>query len=206
MKKYKLIKTYPGSPFLGKVLEPKVEKDNEDTNNFYWQGSWFNPNDFPELWEEVDYEIVDTIMKNNLKQEISSVKRLSDGEIFTLGRIIKVSKYGDPHIISKFSLTNDNSTIRNGIWIYYDGGCSHIRNAIKIKTKVEMNNAELEFIFFMKGTSGSFKTNLFKTIMSADNTNQKKLSLGFPDEVEVVRRYQQEDGYWQELQKKRDND
>ena len=48
MKKYKLIKTYPGSPFLGKVLEPKVEKDNEDTNNFYWEGSWFNPNDFPE--------------------------------------------------------------------------------------------------------------------------------------------------------------
>lgn len=69
-----------------------------------------------------------------------------------------------------------------------------------------MNNAELEFMFFMKGTSGSFKTNLFKTIMSADNTNQKKLSLGFPDEVEVVRRYQQEDGYWQKLLKNRDND
>jgi len=309
MKKYKLIKTYPGSPLLGKVLEPKVEKDNEDTNNFYWEGSWFNPNDFPELWEEVDYEIVDTTIKNNLKQKISSVKRLSDGEIFsvgdkftryssegntirrfellgntlfihtnnqgtitntpviglfksikkvvendyeimsywsprindskylyyeghedwdninktkvhpihsvkrlsdgevfTLGRIIKVSKYGGPHIISKFSLIKKKNTIRNGIWIYYDGGSSHIRNATKIKTKVDMNNAELEFMFFMKGTSGSFKTNLFKTIMSADNTNQKKLSLGFPDEVEVVRRYQQEDGYWQELLKNRDND
>jgi len=309
MKKYKLIKTYPGSPFLGKVLEPKVEKDNEDTNNFYWEGSWFNPNDFPELWEEVDYEIVDTTIKNNLKQKISSVKRLSDGEIFsvgdkftgyssegntirrfellgntlfihtnnqgtitntpgiglfksikkvvekkdyeimsywsprfgdtkylyyeghedwdninkskyhpihsvkrlsdgevfTIGETIKVSKYGNPHIISKFSLTNDNSSIMNGIWINYDGGSSHIRNAIKIKTKVDMNNAELEFMFFMKGTSGSFKTNLFKTIMSADNTNQKKLSLGFPDEVEVVRRYQQEDGYWQELLEKQDN-
>jgi hypothetical protein len=308
MKKYKLIKTYPGSPLLGKVLEPKVEKDNEDTNNFYWEGSWFNPNDFPELWEEVDYEVVDTIVKNNLKLKISSVKRLSDGEIFsvgdkftgyssegntirrfellgntlfihttnqgtisntpgiglfksikkvvendyeiisywsprigdskylyyeghedwdninkskyhpihsvkrlsdgevfTIGDKIKVSKYGNPHIISKFSLTNDNSSIMNGIWINYDGGSSHIINAIKIKTKVDMNNAELEFMFFMKGTSGSFKTNLFKTIMSADNTNQKKLSLGFPDEVEVVRRYQQEDGYWQELLEKQDN-
>lgn len=310
MKKYKLIKTYPGSPLLGKVLEPKVEKDNEDTNNFYWEGSWFNPNDFPELWEEVDYEIVDTIIKNNLKQKISSVKRLSDGEIFsvgdkftgyssegntirrfellgntlfihtnnqgtitntpgiglfksikkvvendyeiisywsprigdskylyyeghedwdninkskyhpihsvkrlsdgevfTIGDKIKVSQYGSDKIISKFSLTNDNSSFWNGVWIHYTSGdgCSHIRNAIKIKTKVDMNNAELEFMFFMKGTSGSFKTNLFKTIMSADNTNQKKLSLGFPDEVEVVRRYQQEDGYWQELLEKQDN-
>ena len=65
-----------------------------------------------------------------------------------------------------------------------------------------MVQAELEFMFFMKGTSGSFMTNLFKTIMSADMSNQSKLSMGFPNEVEVVRRYQLEDGYWQNLQKK----
>ena len=65
-----------------------------------------------------------------------------------------------------------------------------------------MEHAELEFMFFMKGTSGSFMTNLFKTIMSADMSNQSKLSMGFPNEVEVVRRYQLEDGYWQNLQKK----
>jgi hypothetical protein len=65
-----------------------------------------------------------------------------------------------------------------------------------------MEQAELEFMFFMKGTSGSFMANLFKTIMSADMSNQSKLSMGFPNEVEVVRRYQLEDGYWQNLQKK----
>jgi hypothetical protein len=65
-----------------------------------------------------------------------------------------------------------------------------------------MEQAELEFVFFMRGTSGSFMTNLFKTIMSADMGNQIKLSLGFPNEVEVVRRYKNEDGYWQQLQKK----
>jgi hypothetical protein len=70
------------------------------------------------------------------------------------------------------------------------------------KTINKMEETELEFMFFMKGTSGSFMTNLFKTIMSADITNQKKLSLGFPNEVEVVRRYQNEDGYWQTLQKR----
>jgi hypothetical protein len=65
-----------------------------------------------------------------------------------------------------------------------------------------MEQSELEFVFFMRGTSGSFMTNLFKTIMSADMGNQIKLSLGFPNEVEVVRRYQLEEGYWQNLQKK----
>ena len=59
-----------------------------------------------------------------------------------------------------------------------------------------MEQTELEFMFFMKGTSGSFMTNLFKTIMSADMGNQIKLSLGFPNDVEVVRGYQLEEGYW----------
>ena len=67
-----------------------------------------------------------------------------------------------------------------------------------------MEKAELEFMFFMKGTSGSFMTNLFKTIMSADLENMRKLSLGFPNEVDVVHRYQNEEGYWQNLQKKLD--
>ena len=65
-----------------------------------------------------------------------------------------------------------------------------------------MEQAELEFVFFMRGTSGSFMTNLFKTIMSADLENMRKLSLGFPNEVDVVHRYQNEDGYWQKLEKK----
>jgi hypothetical protein len=65
-----------------------------------------------------------------------------------------------------------------------------------------MEKAELEFVYFMKGTSGSFMTNLFKTIMSADLENMRKLSLGFPNEVDVVHRYQNEEGYWQQLQEK----
>jgi hypothetical protein len=65
-----------------------------------------------------------------------------------------------------------------------------------------MEKTELEFVYFMKGTSGSFMTNLFKTIMSADLENMRKLSLGFPNEVEVVHRYQNEEGYWQKLQEK----
>jgi ribulose bisphosphate carboxylase small subunit len=65
-----------------------------------------------------------------------------------------------------------------------------------------MEQAELEFVYFMKGISGSFRTNLFTTIMSADIENQIKLSLGFPNEVEVVRKYRNEEGYWQKILEK----
>lgn len=65
-----------------------------------------------------------------------------------------------------------------------------------------MEQTELEFVYFMRGVSGSFRVNLFQTIFSADIENMKKLSLGFPNEVEVVFRYQNENGYWQELEKK----
>jgi len=65
-----------------------------------------------------------------------------------------------------------------------------------------MEKTELEFVYFMRGTSGSFKSNLFQTIFSADLENMRKLSLGFPNEVDVVHRYQNEEGYWQQLQEK----
>jgi hypothetical protein len=70
----------------------------------------------------------------------------------------------------------------------------------------KIEGAELEFYFFMRGTSGSFHTNLFKTIMSADFGNQYKLSFGFPDEVTVVQKYQNEEGYWQSLLEKMDGE
>jgi hypothetical protein len=119
MKKYKLIKTYPGSPLLGKVLEPKVEKDNENTNNFFWEGSWFNPNDFPEFWEEMNYEILSYIKKGSTTctttkrrggenheklWNIHSVKRLSDGEVFTVGDRIAVSEIGISDTITEIVL------------------------------------------------------------------------------------------------------
>lgn len=65
-----------------------------------------------------------------------------------------------------------------------------------------MEETELEFIYFIRGTSGSFSANLFNTIFSADIENLRRLSLGFPNEVEVVNRFRNEEGYWQKLQKR----
>ena len=85
--KYKLIKEYPGSPKLGNTID-NLEND------------WIE--NYPEFWKlvvEKNYEILSVITNNNKFIEkvynqdatiepywkIHSVKRLSDGEIFTIG-------------------------------------------------------------------------------------------------------------------------
>jgi hypothetical protein len=135
MKKYKLIKEYPGSPKLATELTPKVDKENTDTNNFYWEGSWFNPNDFSEYWEEVlqkDYEILRTCP---IVGTIYSVKRLSDGEVFTVGDIIKVRSHGSNKRIDEIEIIENEPSYSDGIWFQYTLGCSHLKNAIKVIEK-----------------------------------------------------------------------
>jgi len=49
--------------------------------------------------------------------------------------------------------------------------------------------AEREFYFYKKGTSGSFSTGLFDLIGRADTGNRYLLSVGFPGEVAVWERW-----------------
>lgn len=99
MKKYKLIKEYPGSLKLGSIASSESKTD-------LWKGSIYYDK-YPEYWEEVidlDYEILFYVAKDcsclivkgpespgifgNLPEDywkIHSVKRLSDGEVFTVG-------------------------------------------------------------------------------------------------------------------------
>jgi len=118
MKTYKLIQLFPGSPKLGTELKPKTDMHVTNTNNYYWQGSWFNPSDFPQFWEEVvapDYEVYQVLYATEIRTlvngayrisldgigfdleyllsnggKIHSVKRLSDGKIFTVGDRIEI--------------------------------------------------------------------------------------------------------------------
>ena len=99
--KYKLIKEYPGSPNLGYIVD--LNKTGHNSQGEYVQ-SMYDTN--PEFWKLVvkkDYEILSVITNNNKFIEkvynqdatiepywkIHSVKRLSDGEIFTIGDIVK---------------------------------------------------------------------------------------------------------------------
>jgi hypothetical protein len=156
MRKFKLIKLYPGSPKLGTVLTPKVDRDNNNTDNFYWEGSWFNPNKFTEYWEEViepTFQIISfssnrwstglAILSPDghystdrcgwpLKEmlevgfcvksgdiKIHSVKRLSDGEVFTIGDKAKTITSEGSHNIRQFRIKQRcTGTDANGDYVY----------------------------------------------------------------------------------------
>jgi hypothetical protein len=107
MKKYRLIKNYPGCSWtLNSIC----------SNDFIWDnGKKVYLKNYPEFWEEViekDYEILSLLLKkgytykvtkvdlsnsrgfieallNCYNNRIYSIKRLSDGKIFTLGDIIR---------------------------------------------------------------------------------------------------------------------
>jgi len=49
------------------------------------------------------------------------------------------------------------------------------------------------------GRNGSFTTSLINCIFKADLNNQTNLAKSFPDMVDVVQRYQTEDGYWKSV-------
>lgn len=111
MKKFRLIREYPGSPKLGTIVMNGIIGVNKNNSNLLFDGSRRLrdielPHKYPEFWEEVvekDYEILSLIGGSNeriLKDSgnikawlnghkggwrIHSVKRLSDGEIFTIG-------------------------------------------------------------------------------------------------------------------------
>lgn len=129
MIQYRLIKEYSGSPKLGTIDWFKTDEFGPSSNNV-WQGTNFY-NSHPEFWqkvEELDYEILSLIYKNNgdivtlrpngkyvistakdclfpvysLKEQledngcdIHSVKRLSDGEVFTVGDLIYFGDFGN---------------------------------------------------------------------------------------------------------------
>lgn len=65
-----------------------------------------------------------------------------------------------------------------------------------------VTDAELDLYYWMHDQLGSFSTYLFKAISSADTRNLSKISLGFPEEVQVYKRFANEEGYWDNLQKR----
>lgn len=64
----------------------------------------------------------------------------------------------------------------------------------------KLNEGEKRLIEFMFQISGGFYTDFFKCAMKADTFNKAKLAKGFPEEIEALKRYQNEIGYWDEIQ------
>lgn len=151
MKRYKLVKEYPGSPKLGTIVKqewlPNVYYyyDTKSISNTYIENQ-------PEFYEEVieqDYEILSfrfkdykiiTIAKkdeiqmrlSNSCEEIYSVFRKSDGEVFTIGD--KVS----PSLFEKKTsfIIDELKIIGNTICIRGDKNQSSLEYIHHIKTKL----------------------------------------------------------------------
>lgn len=66
----------------------------------------------------------------------------------------------------------------------------------------ETTQAEVRLYYWQRGTGGSFFAALFELIAKADTDNKHLLAKAFPGEVKVFRRYQEERGYWEYLQKR----
>ena len=63
MKKYKLIKKYPGSPELGHIAEP-VKLEFHQGFSYCWNNTYFKPEDHPEFWEKCSQKINSYYRKN----------------------------------------------------------------------------------------------------------------------------------------------
>jgi hypothetical protein len=225
MKKYKLIKEYPGSPKLGEIVKGYGRDGWYSKGEGHSTYDWRQVVNYPEYWEEViekdyeiltsrvvpytilsvkrlsdgeifmvgdsveggtilairidkfytggvafslntsrveslisiekviekDYEIVSYVAKDNpnnittkrrgahLHEEywkINSVKRLSDGEIFTLGDRVKGYEHGCIKTITEIVVNDTESILTEGIWLRYDSGSSHMAHAIKVKNPI----------------------------------------------------------------------
>ena len=148
--KYKLIKEYPGSPKVGTIITSVRSYYNDIKVEMY-----------PEFWEEViekDYEILEyyqkefTYSKNHVnwtyifKQNypIKTIKRLSDGEIFTVGDRLRDHSEPISEIILEPKDKNDKRLLP---WLacgFNSGSC--LRDAEK---KMMSDDAEhLTFLYF----------------------------------------------------------
>lgn len=135
--KYKLIKIYPGSPKLGSIVELKNNGGYELENSTSYFMTKDKVENYPEFWEEVvekDYKILfinhnGTIINYNESQNdlkfywnIHSIKRLSDGEIFTIGDKINHSHLDkDDKIINNIYIIEKIYFIQSGRLAFYVG-------------------------------------------------------------------------------------
>lgn len=65
--------------------------------------------------------------------------------------------------------------------------------------------AEEKFMHYKLGILGSGMTALINAIFKLDTNNRAKIALGYPELVEVCNRYNNEIGYWDDLQERYKN-
>lgn len=72
---------------------------------------------------------------------------------------------------------------------------------IKIDAEV-ITPAEELFIYYKLGTAGGGMTALIDCIFKLDMPNRAKIAKGYPELVEVCNRFNNESGYWEDLEER----
>ena len=87
--------------------------------------------------KQLDYEILKTCP---IEGTIHSVKRLSDGEIFTVGDTVRIYEHGPIETIETITTNSIRSSIKQGVWFTYNSGSSHMDHAIKQKQPIYLTH------------------------------------------------------------------
>ena len=69
-------------------------------------------------------------------------------------------------------------------------------------TRPRLTETEILFMHYKNGMAGSGMTALIEAIWKLDRKNRAKLALGFPELVTVCNRFNDEIGYWKDLQRR----
>lgn len=69
-----------------------------------------------------------------------------------------------------------------------------------MEARPTLTGAEELFMFYKNGIAGSGMTALIDAIFKLDRLHRAKIALGYPDLVKVCNRYNDEVGYWEDLQ------
>lgn len=64
----------------------------------------------------------------------------------------------------------------------------------------QLTEAETLFMHYKNGMAGSGFTALIEAIWKMDRNNRAKIALGYPELVAVCNRFNDERGYWDDLQ------
>ena len=153
MKKYKLLKDMPNCK--AGALWTKYPHNDSYNSNFLMKGDSLLPErveNNPEWFEEIKkktWQIIEKIFRNNGKWYIKSVKRLSDGVVFTVGDEVyyKNCDINNPFLGKARKWKIDNLFIResDNIMLVRSKDCEMVEELNETLFKVEPAKEKAEF-------------------------------------------------------------
>lgn len=71
-----------------------------------------------------------------------------------------------------------------------------------MQARPKLTEAEVLFMHYKRGMAGGGMTALIEAIWKLDRKNRAKIALGYPELVTICNRFNDEVGYWEDLQER----